>query len=170
MEPLVKDHPLELLGVRKPPCLSLYQRTHRRNPENQQAPIRFRILLKALEQSLRQKYVTREVTPLLDPFRSLADDADFWHHTLDGLAFDRTNRSFVTSVGSRVGYLGRRQSRLQRPCGNSARGSVPRHGSKCRERADARGVERSPRLGPRLDDIDVNRDGIMTRKALRGHI
>ena len=86
MEPLVNDYLLELVGVQEPPCLSLYQRTHRRHPENQQDPIRFRNLLKALEESLREKYATREVTPLLAPFRSLADDAGFWNHTLDGLA------------------------------------------------------------------------------------
>ena len=83
MEPLVNDHLRELLGVQEPPCLSLYQRTHRRHPENQQDPIRFRNLLKALEESLREKYATREVTPLLAPFRSLADDAGFWNHTLE---------------------------------------------------------------------------------------
>lgn len=86
MEPLVNDHLLELLATQEPPCLSLYQGTHRRHSENQQDPIRFRNLLKSLEESLRKKYVTRDVTALLAPFRSLADDAVFWNHTLDGLA------------------------------------------------------------------------------------
>jgi hypothetical protein len=86
MEALVNDHLIKLLGAKEPPCLSLYQETHRRHPENQQDPIRFRNLLKALEESLRQKYSTKDVTPLLEPFRALADDADFWNHTLDGLA------------------------------------------------------------------------------------
>jgi hypothetical protein len=86
MEPLVNDHLLELLGVQEPPCLSLYQGTHRRHPENQQDPIRFRNLLGALEESLREKYSARDVTPLLAPFRSLAGNAGFWNHTLDGLA------------------------------------------------------------------------------------
>jgi hypothetical protein len=71
---------------REPPCLSLYQPTHRRHPENQQDPIRFRNLVKELEASLRQKYPTAEVRLLLEPFQAIADDAGFWNHTLDGLA------------------------------------------------------------------------------------
>jgi hypothetical protein len=75
---LVADH--------KPPCLSLYQPTHRRHPENQQDPIRFRNLVKGLETSLRQKYPAVETRLLLEPFEALAHDHDFWTHTLDGLA------------------------------------------------------------------------------------
>lgn len=86
METLVNDHLLKLLGAHEPPCLSLYQGTHRRHPENRQDPIRYRNLLKFLEESLRDKYDARKVALLLAPFRSLADDVDFWNHTLDGLA------------------------------------------------------------------------------------
>jgi hypothetical protein len=42
--------------------------------------------VKALEESLRQKYSTRDVRPLLEPFQNLAEDHSFWNHTLDGLA------------------------------------------------------------------------------------
>jgi hypothetical protein len=86
MEPLVNEHLKKLLGAHRPPCLSLYQLTHRHHPDNQQDPIRYGNLLKTLEESLQQKYATREVAQLLAPFRSLADDAAFWNHTLDGLA------------------------------------------------------------------------------------
>ena len=86
MDVLDRDFAQELLDASEPPCLSLYQPTHRRHPENQQDPIRFRNLVKALEESLLQKYPTREIQPLLAPFLALADDRDFWNHTLDGLA------------------------------------------------------------------------------------
>ena len=66
--------------------VSLYQPTHRRHPDNQQDPIRFRNLVKELETSLRQKYPAAETRLLLKPFDVLADDHDFWSHTLDGLA------------------------------------------------------------------------------------
>lgn len=46
----------ELLSARPAPCLSLYQPTHRRHPENRQDQIRFRNLVKELETSLRQGY------------------------------------------------------------------------------------------------------------------
>lgn len=86
MHSLLNDYAAGLLNSPEPPCVSLYQPTHRRYPENQQDPIRFRNLTKSLEQSLRQKYTTREVTPLLELFQALADDQEFWNHTLDGLA------------------------------------------------------------------------------------
>src|SRR5690606_32183781 len=60
--------------------------THRHHPDNDQDPIRFRNLVKALEASLRQKYAAREARPLMEPFNALAGDRDFWNHTLDGLA------------------------------------------------------------------------------------
>ncbi len=43
-------------------------------------------IVKALEESLRQQFPTDDIQPLLEPFQSLAEDRDFWNHTLDGLA------------------------------------------------------------------------------------
>lgn len=80
------DYPAVVFASQEPPCLSLYQKTHRRHPENQQDPIRFRNLVRKLEESLAKKYPKREVTLLLEPFYALADDHRFWNHTLDGLA------------------------------------------------------------------------------------
>jgi len=76
----------ELAMVHQPPLLSLYQTTHRHHPENQQDPIRFRNLVKELEASLRKKYPVVEVRIFLEPLETLAQDHDFWNHTLDGLA------------------------------------------------------------------------------------
>jgi hypothetical protein len=78
--------PIELPKSGEPPCLSLYQPTHRHHPDNQQDPIRFRNLVKTLEQSLRQEYSNREARPLLQPFNDLASDRDFWNHIQDGLS------------------------------------------------------------------------------------
>jgi hypothetical protein len=75
----------ELAAAHQPPCLSLYQPTHRHSPENQQDPIRFRNLVKELETSLRQKYPAVEIQLLLEPFEALANDHDFWTYTMDGL-------------------------------------------------------------------------------------
>jgi hypothetical protein len=75
-----------LISDVEPPCLSLYQPTHRHHPDNLQDPIRFRNLVKRLEGSLRQLYPAREARPLLEPFHALADDPAFWNHALDGLA------------------------------------------------------------------------------------
>lgn len=44
----------ELTSVNKTPCLSLYQPTHHILPENLQNPLRFKNLVKQLEESLSQ--------------------------------------------------------------------------------------------------------------------
>lgn len=75
----------ELTAVHPPPCLSLYQPTSRHRPDNQQDPIRFRNLVKALEASLQQLHPSAVTRPLLAPFDDLAQDRAFWEHTLDGL-------------------------------------------------------------------------------------
>ena len=86
MNALTIESLAELTSTDQQPCLSLFQPTHRRRPENQQDPIRFRNLVKELEALLRQKYPAVERRPLLEPFETLAHDADFWNHALDGLA------------------------------------------------------------------------------------
>jgi hypothetical protein len=85
MDSLFNDYP-ELLRAHEPPCLSLYQPTHRHHPDSEQDPIRFRNLVKTIEDRVRRQYSTREVGPLLEPYYALADDQNFWNHALDGLA------------------------------------------------------------------------------------
>jgi len=87
MAPFLTDDTLRmLLAEHEPPCLSLYVPTHRRRPENQQDPIRYRNLLKVLEESLLSRYPAAVAGTLLGPFRTLASDTGFWNHTWDGLA------------------------------------------------------------------------------------
>ncbi len=70
----------------EPPCISLYQPTHRHHPDNQQDPIRYRNLLRALETSLRDRYPDRDARKLVARFEALAHDTHFWNHRTDGLA------------------------------------------------------------------------------------
>jgi len=86
VETLDQVYAAGLLESRDPPCLSLYMPTHRHHPDNRQDPIRFGNLVKQLEGSLRLKFPSDEIRPLLEPFQALAEDDDFWNHTLDGLA------------------------------------------------------------------------------------
>ena len=86
MNHLPSDVLIDLLAKQDPPCLSLYQPTHRSHPDNTQDAIRFSNLIKEMESSLQQKYRNKETRALLDPFRALASNAEFWNHTLDGLA------------------------------------------------------------------------------------
>jgi len=86
MDELERDYASVLLADREPPCLSLYQPTHRAYPERQQDPIRFRNLVKELEFSLKQQYANRDIAPILRPFQALAEDTPFWNYARDGLA------------------------------------------------------------------------------------
>ncbi len=94
MHLLHHDDTTTLLETGEPPCLSLYLPTHRHHPESRQDPIRFRNLVKLLDASLRQSYSTDVIDPLLEPFRALADDHDFWTTTFDGLAVFGAKGSF----------------------------------------------------------------------------
>jgi len=68
------------------PRLSLYQPTHRHHPENRQDPIRFRVLVKQMEQLLlRGNHTAEQVRLMLEPFEELGRDDGFWNHTQDGL-------------------------------------------------------------------------------------
>jgi hypothetical protein len=86
MRQLTTDVLRELLNANEPPCISLYQPTHRANPDALQDPIRYKNLVRDAERSLREKYSGREVRPLLEPFQALADDYHFWTHQREGLA------------------------------------------------------------------------------------
>jgi len=86
MDAFEKDDMSGVLDTASPPCISLYQPTHRRHPENQQDAIRFRNLVKEAHASLQQHHAASDIETLLAPFRALAEDADFWRSTRDGLA------------------------------------------------------------------------------------
>lgn len=104
MNVLTRHDVRRLLQPHTPPCVSLYQPTHRHRPDNQQDPIRFKNLLRTVETSLRQRY--RGVDDLLAPFRALGADGSFWNHTLDGLAvFGAPDTFRVFQVAHPVGEL-----------------------------------------------------------------
>jgi hypothetical protein len=86
MELLSKELIQELLTIDQEPCLSLYMPTHRSHPENLQDPIRYKNLLKQLEESLLQKYSSEQVKLHIKPFEALVDDESLWSHTTNGLA------------------------------------------------------------------------------------
>lgn len=86
MRNLTTDALRELLQGDGPPCISLYQPTHRTHPDNLQDPIRYKNLVRDVERSLGEKYAEREVRALLEPLQALADEYPFWQHQRDGLA------------------------------------------------------------------------------------
>jgi hypothetical protein len=102
MDALERDYRTVLLASHEPPCLSLYQPTHRAHPDKQQDPIRFRNLVRQLELSLERKYAGVESARMLRPFHDLAENDGFWNYALGGLAVFATSDLF-------------RLFRLQRP-------------------------------------------------------
>ena len=86
MDILTQELIQEILTAGQAPCLSLYMPTHRSHPENLQDIIRFKNLVKQMEESLLRRYSSPEVKKQLEPFDNLVNDTVFWNHTLDGLA------------------------------------------------------------------------------------
>jgi hypothetical protein len=94
MRQLTIEQFTNLIGAHDPPCISLYQPTHRRHPANEQDPIRYRNLLVKMESSLREQYPTREVRTMLEAFQTLARDNEFWNHRTEGLAIFSSPEKF----------------------------------------------------------------------------
>jgi hypothetical protein len=91
---LDEDYAARLWEDREPPCLSLYQPTHRHYPDNRQDPIRFKNLVKQLEESLREGSPDDEIRALLEPLAALGEDREHWRHAADGLAVLRSRDLF----------------------------------------------------------------------------
>jgi hypothetical protein len=98
MELLNKKILDELKSVKKSSCLSLYMPTHRSHPDNLQDAIKYKNLLKQLEESLRHHNFQGDAEELLAPFEALLSDNNFWNHTLNGLAIFGT-KDFFRVVG-----------------------------------------------------------------------
>ena len=75
-----------LLAEREPPCLSLYQPTHRQFPASRENPIRYRNLVDALHDSLGKSHSGATATELIEPLQALQADRALWEHPRDGLA------------------------------------------------------------------------------------
>jgi hypothetical protein len=68
-------------------CVSLFMPTHRSGRDTEQDPIRFKNLIREVEESLTAKGLRApEVQELLKESRRLLQDRDFWQRQSDGLA------------------------------------------------------------------------------------
>ncbi|HTX05658.1 MAG TPA: hypothetical protein VMD06_07515 [Steroidobacteraceae bacterium] len=76
-----------LLAPHEPPCISLYEPTHRSHPKSaQEDPLRYRSMLHRAEESLRERYPARLIRPLLEKLEPFAADPDFWIGAAAGVA------------------------------------------------------------------------------------
>jgi hypothetical protein len=84
--PVAHETVRPLLAPHEPPCLSLYQPTHRNVPDNTVDQPTFRHLVESLEMALSLTHGREAIERHLHPFHLLADDRHFWQHTGAGLA------------------------------------------------------------------------------------
>lgn len=75
-----------LLAKHQPPCVSLYQPTHRTHPDNRQDPLLFRNQLDELRRRLAQTHSKHDVDAAMNPLESLLDDAEFWNRRTESMA------------------------------------------------------------------------------------
>src|SRR5712692_9770975 len=67
MTPFTIQELQPLLAPHAAPCISIFLPTHRRYPEAEQDPIRFKNLLGTAEGLLRERYAPKDIRALLDP-------------------------------------------------------------------------------------------------------
>jgi hypothetical protein len=95
-----------LLADVRPPCISLYQPTHRSFPDRQQDPVRYKNLLRAMQTSIGEKYAARDVQSIVARLNELARDDAFWFRRTEGLAIlASTNRFEVFELQRSVPEL-----------------------------------------------------------------
>ncbi|NLJ41653.1 MAG: hypothetical protein GX352_08610 [Clostridiales bacterium] len=98
--------PDEIIHERGDTCITLYQPTFRHRPENQQDIIRFKNLVRRIQNSLLQKHSASETDLLLKPFKDMAQDRAFWNNAKDGLAIlSNKNRTVVYRLNTPVKEL-----------------------------------------------------------------
>ena len=83
---LANDFPNDIIYERKGVCISLYQPTHRYRPENKQDIIRFKNLVKDIEEILVKTIDKDRAEEIISKFRLLENDKMFWNNSKDGLA------------------------------------------------------------------------------------
>lgn len=86
MKLLTRELIQDLLSAEQSTCLSLYMPTYRIHPEKQQNPIRYKNLVRQMEESLLKKYPPDVVQKYIEPMETLIGDNELWNHTLNGLA------------------------------------------------------------------------------------
>jgi hypothetical protein len=76
------------------PCVSLYLPTHRRHPDNQQDPIRYRNLLSHMKRLITEGNGDGSMSEMLARFEELGEDLRFWNHRTDGVAIFGSSEIF----------------------------------------------------------------------------
>ncbi len=105
----------DLLATQSPPCISLFQPTHRQHPANVEDPIRFRNLVRELKQMVNGKYSAR-LADLVDRFgtaKSRQTGSGDLSDVAKAVVADRVATLLVDSDRSIPGTLDRNTGAIQ---------------------------------------------------------
>jgi len=92
---ITRDTILSLIEQAGNPSISIYLPTHEKGEQVQQDPIRYKNLLKQVEQELKDYEVKQaKIDELLEEAKKLLDQPIFWQHADKGLAIFITEDSF----------------------------------------------------------------------------
>lgn len=95
MDLLTMEKMKKILALESDWCVSLYMPTHRAGRDMEQDPIRFKNLLREVEERLLDKGLSSsKVQDMLKKPQRLFDDSGFWQHQSDGLAMFISENSF----------------------------------------------------------------------------
>jgi hypothetical protein len=95
MNTLSRDELKMLVAEQGGLCISIFMPAHGAGPETQQAPIRFRNLLRDAEERLAAEGLRLpDAKKLLTPAQELLADGFFWRHLSDGLAMFLSPNTF----------------------------------------------------------------------------
>src|SRR4051812_17406806 len=96
MSMITHEELADLLEEHESPCVSIFQPMHRAFPERDQDPVEYRQLVAAVEESIRPKFPTAKVRPIIERLRSLEAQPTFWLEGRDGLAVLASPTTFHT--------------------------------------------------------------------------
>lgn len=87
MYTLTKNKIRSLIEKHQSPCISIYMPTHKKGREVEQNSIRFKNLIRKIENSLSEEDVRKaEIEKMLSPANELLENSNFWGYQSDGLA------------------------------------------------------------------------------------
>jgi len=86
MPTLGRDYLATVLGASEPPCVSIYMPTHRTYPDVQQDTIRYKDLVRRVEDRLAKTHPGRDARAVTEKLHALEGDNEFWNSGRDGLA------------------------------------------------------------------------------------
>lgn len=87
---IVKNFPNQFFVDKIAPMVSIYQETSRQLSNNKRDVMVFKDLIKGVETSLKEKYVTKDIKRLISMLDNIMKESTFWSHSLEGIALFAT--------------------------------------------------------------------------------